>query len=134
MLRFIRTITRPQPKQKEWTGLHPQPLDQERRPRREQKKRWFRNGQKWRTDCEGRISVVKRRHGLDRCHHKSFVGMERWFTPHAKEAGKEALGRAASLIRHGDRSTMLTILGAVAVAGWVMARTYWAPPLVSPKS
>jgi hypothetical protein len=53
------------------------------------------------------------------------------FTPHAKEAGKEALGRAACLIRHGDRSTMLTILGAVAVAGWVMARTDWAPPLVS---
>ena len=31
--------------------------------KREQKKRWFRNGQKWRTGCEGRISVVKRRHG-----------------------------------------------------------------------
>jgi hypothetical protein len=26
-----------------------------------QKKRWFRNGQKWRTGCEGRVSVVKRR-------------------------------------------------------------------------
>ena len=35
--------------------------------KREQKKRWFRNGQRWRTGCEGRISVVKRRHGLDRC-------------------------------------------------------------------
>jgi IS5 family transposase len=35
--------------------------------KREQKKRWFRNGQKWRTGCEGRISVVKRRHGLTRC-------------------------------------------------------------------
>src|SRR5258707_2837749 len=34
--------------------------------KREQKKRWFRNGQKWRTGCEGRISVVKRRHGLNR--------------------------------------------------------------------
>ena len=32
----------------------------------EQKKRWFRNGQKWRTGPEGRISVVKRRHGLNR--------------------------------------------------------------------
>jgi hypothetical protein len=31
--------------------------------KREQKKRWFRNGLKWRTGCEGRISVVKRRHG-----------------------------------------------------------------------
>ena len=34
------------------------------------RKRWFRNGQKWRTGCEGRISVVKRRHGLDRCRYK----------------------------------------------------------------
>ena len=46
--------------------------------KREQKKRWFRNGQKWRTGSEGRISVVKRRHGLDRCRYKGFVGMQRW--------------------------------------------------------
>jgi IS5 family transposase len=46
--------------------------------RREQKKRWFRNGQKWRTGCEGRISVVKRRHGLNRCRYKGEVGMQRW--------------------------------------------------------
>jgi transposase, IS5 family len=49
-----------------------------RERKREQKKRWFRNGQKWRTGCEGRISVVKRRHGLDRCHYKGLVGMRRW--------------------------------------------------------
>jgi transposase, IS5 family len=46
--------------------------------KREQKKRWFRNGQKWRTGCEGRISVVKRRHGLDRCRYKGDAGMNRW--------------------------------------------------------
>ena len=46
--------------------------------KREQRKRWFRNGQKWRTGSEGRISVVKRRHGLDRCRYKGFVGMNRW--------------------------------------------------------
>ena len=46
--------------------------------KREQRKRWFRNGQKWRTGCEGRISVVKRRHGLDRCRYKGYVGMNRW--------------------------------------------------------
>jgi transposase, IS5 family len=46
--------------------------------RREQRKRWFRNGQKWRTGCDGRISVVKRRHGLDRCRYKGIVGMQRW--------------------------------------------------------
>ena len=46
--------------------------------KREQKKRWFRSGQKWRTGCEGRDSVVKRRHGLSRCHYKGPDGMERW--------------------------------------------------------
>ena len=46
--------------------------------KREQKKRWFRNGQKWRTGCEGRISVVKRRNGLDRCRYKGDDGMQRW--------------------------------------------------------
>lgn len=46
--------------------------------KREQKKRWFRNGQKWRIGSEGRISVVKRRHGLDRCRYRGYVGMNRW--------------------------------------------------------
>jgi IS5 family transposase len=46
--------------------------------KREQKKRWFRNGQKWRTGAEGRISVVKRRHGLNRSRYKGDAGMKRW--------------------------------------------------------
>jgi IS5 family transposase len=46
--------------------------------KRQQKKRWFRNGQKWRTGCEGRISVVKRRNGLNRCRYKGDDGMQRW--------------------------------------------------------
>src|ERR1041384_157984 len=46
--------------------------------KREQKKRWFRQGQKWRTGCEGRISVFKRRHGLNRCRYKGDAGMKRW--------------------------------------------------------
>src|ERR1700730_1658191 len=46
--------------------------------KREQKKRWFRNGQKWRTACEGRISVVKRRHGLGRSRYKGEAGIRRW--------------------------------------------------------
>ena len=46
--------------------------------RRHQKQRWFRKGQKWRTGCEGRISVLKRRHGLNRCRYKGTAGMKRW--------------------------------------------------------
>jgi len=43
-----------------------------------QKKRWFRKAQAWRTGCEGRISVLKRRHGLDRCRYRGDDGMKRW--------------------------------------------------------
>jgi len=46
--------------------------------RKTQKSRWFRKGQKWRTGCEGRISVLKRRHGLDRCRYRGQDGMNRW--------------------------------------------------------
>ena len=46
--------------------------------KREQKKRWFRSGQKWRTGCEGRISVIKRRHGLNRSRYKGDAGVQRW--------------------------------------------------------
>jgi IS5 family transposase len=43
-----------------------------------EKQRWFKRGQKWRTGCEGRISVVKRRHGLSRCRYRGSDGMKRW--------------------------------------------------------
>ena len=46
--------------------------------KREQKKRWFRDGQRWRTGSEGRISVTKRRHGLNRCRYRGADGMHRW--------------------------------------------------------
>jgi len=43
-----------------------------------QKKRWFKKLQKWRTGCEGRISILKRRHGLQRSRYKGIRGMKRW--------------------------------------------------------
>lgn len=43
-----------------------------------EKQRWFKKGQKWRTGCEGRISVLKRRHGLSRCRYHGLQGMRRW--------------------------------------------------------
>jgi IS5 family transposase len=46
--------------------------------RRHQKKRSFRRGQKWRTGAEGRISVLKRRHGLNRCRYRGEAGTQRW--------------------------------------------------------
>ena len=43
-----------------------------------QKQRWFKKLQKWRTGCEGRISVLKRRHGLRRSLYRGSDGIQRW--------------------------------------------------------
>ncbi len=43
-----------------------------------QHQRWFRRGLRWRTGCEGRISVLKRRDGLARCRYRGVEGMQRW--------------------------------------------------------
>jgi IS5 family transposase len=43
-----------------------------------QRQRWFKRAQRWRVGCEGRISVLKRRHGLFRCRYHGLAGMERW--------------------------------------------------------
>jgi len=43
-----------------------------------QKQRWFKKLQKWRTGCEGRISVLKRRHGLRRSLYRGRDGIRRW--------------------------------------------------------
>jgi IS5 family transposase len=46
--------------------------------RAHERQRWFRRGQRWRVGCEGRISVLKRRHGLNRCRYHGEDGMNRW--------------------------------------------------------
>jgi IS5 family transposase len=43
-----------------------------------ERQRWFRRGRNWRAGIEGRISVLKRRHKLDRCRYHGEAGMERW--------------------------------------------------------
>jgi IS5 family transposase len=43
-----------------------------------QRQRWFRRAQRWRVGCEGRISVLKRKHGLVRCRYHGIDGLERW--------------------------------------------------------
>lgn len=46
--------------------------------RKRQRSRRFRRAQAWRTGCEGRISVLKRRHGLARCRYRGIHGMNLW--------------------------------------------------------
>jgi len=70
--------------------------------KREQKKPWFRQGQKWRTGCEGRISVVKRRHGLDRCRYRGDAGMKRWVGLGVVADNLLNLGRALHAMENAD--------------------------------
>ena len=48
------------------------------RGRGQPRPRWFRHALRGRTGCEGRISVLKHRHGLARCRYRGSNGMERW--------------------------------------------------------
>jgi len=41
------------------------------------RRRWFRRALRWRTGCEAKISVLKRRYGLWRCRYRGMAGMER---------------------------------------------------------
>ena len=52
------------------------PLTPEARQAR--RRRAFRRAYRWRAGIEGRISVLKRRFGLDRCRYHGEAGMERW--------------------------------------------------------
>jgi len=44
----------------------------------EKRSRMTRAALRWRTGSEGRISVLKRRHGLRRCRYRGESGMQRW--------------------------------------------------------
>lgn len=46
--------------------------------KKEPKPRWYREGLRWRVGGEGRISVLKRRSGLNRSRYRGVDGMKRW--------------------------------------------------------
>lgn len=46
--------------------------------RNHERQSWFRRGRRYHAGVEGRISVLKRKHGLDRCLNHDEDGFERW--------------------------------------------------------
>ena len=46
--------------------------------RARERARWFRRGYRWRAGIEGRIGVLQRVYGLDRCPDHGADGLERW--------------------------------------------------------
>ena len=62
--------------------------------------RWFRRALRWRTGCEGRISVLKHRHGLARSRYRGMDGMHRWVGLGVIAHDLLVLGRAGPPGRH----------------------------------
>jgi IS5 family transposase len=67
--------------------------------RRREKQRWFRRGFRFRAGIEGRISVLQRCYGLDRCRDHGEDGMGRWvgfgiLTANLERIARTVAGRA----------------------------------------
>ncbi len=56
----------------------PQRGDKSEERKHYEKLPWFRRGRRWHAGIEGRISVTKRKHGLDRCLNHGEDGFHRW--------------------------------------------------------
>ena len=56
----------------------PQPGRKNEARKQHEKQRWFQQGRKWHAGVEGRISVLKRRHELDRCRDHGKKGFDNW--------------------------------------------------------
>jgi IS5 family transposase len=58
--------------------IMPKPGRKSETRRKHEKQRWFWRGRRFHAGVEGRISVIKRKHGLDRCRNHGQSGFERW--------------------------------------------------------
>jgi IS5 family transposase len=56
----------------------PKPGAKSRQRQQHEQQTWFRRGRRWHAGVEGRISVTKRKHGLDRCPNHGQDGFARW--------------------------------------------------------
>ena len=56
----------------------PKPGRKSETRRQHERQRWFWRGRRFHAGVEGRISVIKRKYGLDRCRNRGQVGFERW--------------------------------------------------------
>jgi len=56
----------------------PKPGYKSPKRRAHEKQCWFRRGRRFHAGVEGRISVISRKHGLDRCRNHGQIGFEQW--------------------------------------------------------
>lgn len=74
----------------------PKPGHKSQKRRAHEKQRWFRRGRRFHAGVEGRISVISRRHGLDRCRNHGQIGFEQWVGWGVIANNLTALGRGLS--------------------------------------
>lgn len=74
----------------------PQPGRKSETRRKHERQRWFWRGRRFHAGVEGRISVIKRKHGLDRCRNHGRVGFERWVGWGIIANNLSAIGRGLS--------------------------------------
>lgn len=74
----------------------PKPGYKSQKRRAHEKQRWFRRGRRFHAGVEGRISVISRKHGLDRCRNHGQLGFEQWLGWGLIANNLTALGRGLS--------------------------------------
>jgi IS5 family transposase len=74
----------------------PKPGRKSESRRQHEKQRWFRRGRRFHAGVEGRISVIKRKHGLDRCRNHGRNGFECWVGWGVIANNLTAMGRGLS--------------------------------------
>jgi IS5 family transposase len=74
----------------------PKPGHKSPRRRQHEKQRWFRRGRRFHAGVEGRISVISRKYGLDRCRNRGQIGCAQWVGWGVIANNLTALGRGLS--------------------------------------
>ena len=74
----------------------PQPGRKSEARRQYERQAWFVRGRKWHVGVEGRISVLKRCHELDRCRDHGQEGFEKWVAWGVIAANLKTIGRKAT--------------------------------------
>jgi IS5 family transposase len=76
----------------------PKPGYQSAKRKQKESQEWFVQGRKWHAGVEGRISVLKRAHGLGRCLDRGLTGFERWVGWGVIAANLAVIGRTKSKV------------------------------------
>jgi transposase, IS5 family len=71
----------------------PQPGRKSEARKQHEKQRWFQRGRRWHAGVEGRISVLKRRHELDRCRDHGRQGFDKWVSWGVIAGNLQVIGR-----------------------------------------